>query len=75
MWVKDCVSCLGGVGNEVFGMEVGDGVGEVLLGFCLEGVDVLGCGDECSVVCIGVDVRVLSGGEDVVDVEEEEGGG
>lgn len=45
------------------------------MGGGLEGGDVWGEDDECGVVGIGVDSGVASGSSDVVDVEEEKGGG
>ena len=74
-WVECSVSCLGGVGDKVVVVEVCDEFVEVVLGVFLEGVEV-GCGEDESGV-VGVRECVGEGGcvADVVDIEEEEGGG
>ena len=73
--VEDGVGCLGGVGDEIVRVEVVDEGGEVGLGAALEGFDAVGGEKKGGVVGVGVDSRVRDGGGDVVDVEEEEGGG
>ena len=73
--VEDGVVGFGGVGHEVVGVEVADEVVELCLCKCSECWDVCGGDDERGVVCVRVHVGVGDGVNDVVDVQEEEGGG
>lgn len=67
--------CFAGIRAEVVAVEVADEVAELALGKGLERWHAFCCDDECRVIGIGVHFGVGDGVDDVVDVEEEEGGG
>ena len=74
-WVECSVEGFRGVRYEGVVVKVGDEVVNVVLGMLLESGDIGGRYDEGGVVSVGVEVGKCHCGVDVVDVEEEEGGG
>ena len=75
MWVEGGVGGFGLVWDKVVGVEVFDETGEVGLCMLLESFNCGGSDGQGSVISVCVDVRVLCGGPDIVDIEIEECGG
>ena len=73
-WVEDCEVCFCWIGDEVVGVEVLDESVQFCLRQFVEVVDAGGGDEERCVVCVSINLRVGNRFDDVVDVEEEEGG-